>query len=144
LRVTLVEGIIRGYGAILKRIGLFVVLLILTGVGSLLITLPLWLWATRARESYTLSITVLIGIALVVYMALKIWRSVQDRDTRLRERVLRILKRLWVSVLFVALLYGVVWLFASRLYVIAVPALVVYLLLLGFVSYAKKRSFPSG
>ena len=85
----------------------------------------------------------LIGIALVVYMALKIWRNMQDRDTRLRERVLKILKRLSVSVLLVALLYGVLWLFASQLYAIAVPALIVYLLLLGFVSYAKKRSFPS-
>lgn len=143
MRVTLVDGIIRGYGGILKRIGLFVVLLILTGAGSLLITLPLWLWATRARESYTLAVTVLIGIALVVYVALKIWRNVQDRDTRLGERVLRILKRLSVSVLFVALLYGILWLFASQLYAIAVPALIVYLLLLGFVRYAKKRSFPS-
>ena len=143
MRVKLVDGIIGGYGGILKRIGLFVVLLILTGAASLLIALPLWLWATRARESYTLSITVLIGIALVVYMALKIWRNMQDRDTRLRERVLKILKRLSVSVLLVALLYGVLWLFASQLYAIAVPALIVYLLLLGFVSYAKKRSFPS-
>lgn len=107
-----------------------------------MITLPLWLWATRARESYTLAVTVFIGIALVVYMALKIWRNVQDRETRLRERVFRILKRLSVSVLFVALLYGVLWLFASRLYAVAVPALIVYLLLLGFVRYAKKRSFP--
>ena len=108
-----------------------------------MITLPLWLWATRGRDSYTLSVTVLIGIALVVYVALKIWRNVQDHDTRLRERVFRILKRLSVSVLFIALLYGILWLFASQLYAIAVPALIVYLLLLGFVSYATKRSFPS-
>jgi putative flippase GtrA len=108
-----------------------------------LITLPLWLWATRATESYTLAVTVFIGIVLVAYVSLKIWRNVQDREIRLRERVLRILKRLSVSILFVVLLYGILLLFASRLYVIAIPALVVYLLLLGFVRYAKKRSFPS-
>ncbi len=143
MRVTLLDGIIRGYGRTLKRIGFFVVLLMLTGVGSLLITLPLWLWATRARESYTLAVTVLIGITLIVYVVLKIWRNVQDRETRPRERLLGILKRLSVSVLFVVLLYGVLWLFASQLYAIAVPALVVYLLLLGFIRYAKKRSYPS-
>ncbi len=144
MRGFLVEGVVQGYGALLKRAGLFLVLLALVGLSSLIIALPLWLWATRASGSYTLIITILIGSALVGYGVLKIWRNVQNRKTRLKEILLRILKKLVFTVLMLLLLYGVLWLFAAQMHGIAIAALLLYLILLGYVRYARKRSYPPG
>jgi hypothetical protein len=144
LRVVVVEGIIKGYGRVLKSIGLLLFLLVVTGLASAIIVLPLWLWATRAKETYTLAVIILIGASVVLSIALKVRKEIRERGVLFREKILGALRRLSVTLLFLLLLYGILWLFKLQLYAFAVPALFIYLLLLGFVKYGKKRSYPPG
>ena len=114
-------------------------LLGVTALLSFLIVFPLWYAATHARAVFTLSVFILAGLLLVAYVVIRLRKEIRESEVSFKERFLGGVVRVSLIILYLILLFGVVLLFAMKMYFLAIPGLCLYLILLGFFRYGRKK-----
>ena len=118
---------------------MFLFLLAVTALLSCIIVLPLWYSAIHAKEVYTTCVFVLAVAGILGFIGVRVRKEVRESGDSFKVRLLKSLKKLLLFFSFLLLLIGVLFLFGMKLYYLAVPALLFYLILLGFVRYGRKR-----
>ena len=134
---------LRGYARIFGGATLVLTMLALTALISMVVALPLWYVAVHHRFVYTLSMAVLAAVLAAVFFVVRIRKAMRRSETPLGVKALRALGRAAVAVVFAASLYGLIWLFARGIYLAAVPAALLYVVILGMVRFGRKREAAS-
>jgi len=144
---NLLHLITRGYRILGRRVALALLTLLLTAATGIVIVWPLWYVATTARSVYT----AVVVAAFALLVATAVYRKVQSRRApsrqprpakgSIRPAHLPIVKKAAIIVAALGGVYGIALLFAVGLIAIAVPALILGLATLGYISglYGDKR-----
>jgi ABC-type branched-subunit amino acid transport system permease subunit len=138
----LLRDILAGYLRILKRVGLFLFLLLAAGLAGLLVTYPLWLFATRQRRGYNLFIALTLAALLLLLLALRMRRAIRESGgfpSLVRRRWLPFLRKTGVALFLLALLYLSLLLLSGGLIVAGAAAALLFLLALGYAVRASRR-----
>ena len=125
-----------------RKAGLFVLIVALCACLGLLISIPLWLFATRQSAAYTVFTLALIGAGLVLFAlrtALRRRRLPQDAGRPARSLVARSLSVVMTVSAFAGL-YAVAVLFVRRLWFLGALAAAVSALLLWLLGAARKAA----
>jgi hypothetical protein len=132
----LFREVLLGYLRVLRRVGLLLLLVVAAGAAGLLVTWPLWLFATRHRQGYTLFIAALLGLLLLLLLAFRLRRSIRECGgfaPLVRLRWLPAAGRMLIGLLLLGLLYLVLVLLAGGRVLPGVLLAAVFLLILGLV-----------
>ena len=108
-------------------------------VGSIVV-LPLWYVATHSRRLYTLIVGGVVAVAVGLLLISRIVRGVRSSGPRYLWRLIAGVGKGLMVVGFLAALYGILWLFSIRMFGAAVPAVLLYLVLLGIYRFGRNRA----
>jgi len=136
----LARRVLRGYVRALCNAAQLVILLGLIASVSLAISFPLWYLAVHFRRAYSIGVSVFFGLLVLSYAVYRLREQIRESGTFFGERLIRVLKGGAAAVLMISLLYGIIWLFARGLYLLALPGLCLYLLIVGVLRYGRKRA----
>ena len=136
----LLQLITRGYRLLGRRVALTLLTLLFTAATGVVIVWPLWYVATTARSVYT----AVVVAAFALLVATAIYRKVQSRRAPSRQprpakgstrpTHLPIVKKAAIVAAALGGVYGIALLFAVGLIALAVPALILGLATLGYIS----------
>jgi amino acid transporter len=130
---TSAVGIAKGYLQAVKSAASVVAsLLLVAGISAVVVT-PLWFLATRYTKAYT--IVSVCGFCVVIVATVTV-RLAKDKTKR--KIFIRRVVRVFIFILFAALLYFIALLYAWGFYVYALPATIAYIAITGLVLYGKR------
>jgi hypothetical protein len=133
--------VLRGLGRSFQKIGSFVVLLGVISIASVIIAVPLWYFSSSHAAGYTIFVIALLAAALLYVLISRLVRLGRDPEAlRLyfNRRILPILKTAAVILASVAVVYGIALLVSRGYTVLSIAAAVLWILLLGFIKYARR------
>jgi len=104
------------------------------------VVLPLWYVATHSRRLYTCIVGGLAAAVVALFLVSRMVRGVRSSGPRYLRRVLAGAAKSVVVIGFLAALYGILWLFSIRMFGAAVPAVLLYLILLGVYRFGRNRA----
>ena len=133
----IIRRVIDGYAGGLRGIGLFLALIAVAVVVSAVVVFPLWYAAVHWTRGFTWGMLSVLAAGAITFLMVKVVRISREAGTDWGRGVVLILIRLSLVAVFGCLLYGIVWLFDHRLFIAAVPALLLFITLFGIVRYAR-------
>ena len=116
---------------------MFLVLVAVAVLVSAATVFPLWFAAVNWTRGFTWGVLAALAAGSVTYLVFRTVRVSREADTNWGRKLVRLFIRLTMVAVFGFLLYGIVWLFDHHLYLVAVPALILYVLLFGIVRYGR-------
>lgn len=138
----LLRSVLASWRELGRRIAFFLLLIVGSAAAGLAIAWPLWFFATSARGLYTF-FALLVACAGILFLAtravIRAWRAPRDISRRRRNPLTVVL---WIvqAIMFVVGLYAAALLFAHRIWIFAVPVLVVWLGILLLLGMARKAA----
>lgn len=139
--MSVLVRVLKELGRSLQKGGAFLGLLGLIAVVALIVAVPLWYFSSNFASGYTIFVIVLIAAALVsalIGRLVRISREAGALRIYLNRTILPILKTAAVVVLSIAVIYGIAILISRGLTIVAILSAIVWVLLLGFLKYARR------
>ena len=133
--------VLKGLGRSFRKIGAFVLLLGVIAIVSVIVAIPLWYFSSNFAAGYTIFVIILLSAALLYGLISKFVRlgSVPGAlRLYLNRRILPILKTVAVVVASVAVIYTIALLISRGYTVVSIVTAVLWILLLGFLRYARR------
>ena len=118
---------------------MFLALVAVSVLVSAAAVFPLWFAAVHWTQVFTWGVMAFLLAGAAAYLVLRTVRASREAGTNWGWKLGRFFVRVATVVVFGFLLYGIIWLFNHHLYLVAVSALLLYVLLLGVVKYGKWR-----
>ncbi len=136
------RSIVRAWGKGARGAGFFVLLVAGSAAAGAVIALPLWLFATSARGLYTACVLCLAAAGILYAVVRAILRARRaPRDPALpRRSPLSGLLVVLQTLLFLAGLYLCVVLVAHGIWLLAIPVLLVWLVLVALLGLARRAA----
>jgi hypothetical protein len=131
------RGLGEVYLGLLRRVGSALLVLALAGGVSFLVVYPFWLFATKNRRLYTITVLVLIGGGTVGLVANRVIRRVREDRSYLKQRLVPALRQALLVLLLLGGLYLDLWLYSLAFYWAAVPLTLLLVVAVGI--GARKR-----
>jgi len=133
--------VLRGLGRSFRKIGSFLVLLVAISIMSGIVAIPLWYFSSNHAAGYTIFVVALLAAALLYVLISRLARLNSEPEA-LRSyfirKILPILKTVAVIVASIAVVYGIALLFSRGYTVPAIITAILWILLLGFLKYARQ------
>jgi hypothetical protein len=133
--------VLKGLGHSFRKLGAFVVLLGVIAVVSSIIAVPLWYFSSNFAAGYTISVIALLSAALLYALISKFVRLGREPEALrlyLNRRILPILKTAAVVIASAAVIYAIALLISRGYMVLSIVTAVLWILLLGFLRYARR------
>jgi ethanolamine transporter EutH len=133
--------VLKGLGRSFRKIGAFVLLLGVIAIVSVIVAIPLWYFSSNFAAGYTIFVIILLSAALLYALISRLVRlgSVPGAlRLYLNRRILPILKTVAAVVASVAVIYAITLLVSRGYTVVSIAAAVLWILLLGFLRYARR------
>ena len=133
--------VLRGLGRSFRKIGSFLVLLGAISIVSGIIAIPLWYVSSNHAAGYTIFVVALLAAALLYVLISRLVRMGREPEALqayFNRKILPILKTVAVIVASVAVVYGIALLVSRGYTVIAIVTAILWILLLGFLKYARQ------
>jgi hypothetical protein len=133
--------VLKGLGRSFRKIGAFVLLLGVIAIVSVIVAIPLWYFSSNFAAGYTFFVIILLSAALLYALISRLVRlgSVPGAlRLYLNRRILPILKTVAAVVASVAVIYAITLLVSRGYTVVSIAAAVLWILLLGFLRYARR------
>lgn len=133
--------VLRGLGRSARKIGSFLVLLGVISIVSAIVAIPLWYFSSNHAAGYTIFVVALLAAALLYVLISRLARLGGEPETlRLyfMRKILPILKTVAVIVASIAVVYGIALLVSRGRTVLAIVTAILWILLLGFLKYARQ------
>ena len=139
--MSVLARVFKGLGRSLQKGGAFLGLLVLIAAAALVVAIPLWYFSSNFASGYTIFVIVLVAAAVLsalIGRLIRLSRETGALRMYLNRTMLPILKTAAVVVLSIAVIYGIAFLISRGLTVVAILCAVVWVLLLGFLKYARQ------
>ena len=133
--------VLKGLGHSLRKLGAFVVLLSVIAVVSAIIAIPLWYFSSNFAAGYTIFVIALLSAALLYALIIKFVRLGREPEALrlyLNRRILPILKTAAVVIASASVIYAIALLISRGYTVLSIVTAVLWILLLGFLRYARR------
>jgi hypothetical protein len=133
--------VLRGLGRSFRKIGSFLVLLGAISIVSGIVAIPLWYFSSNHAAGYTIFVVALLAAALLYVLIsrlVRLGREPQALQSYFVRKFLPILKTVTVVVASVAVVYGIALLVSRGYTVPAIITAILWILLLGFLKYARQ------
>ena len=133
--------VLKGLARSFQKIGAFVVLLAVIALVAVVIAIPLWYFSSNFAGVYTIFVISLLAAALLSALISRFIRlgSVPEAlRMYLNRKILPILKTAAVVAASVAVIYAIALLISRGHTVLAILTAVMWILLLGFLKYARR------
>jgi dipeptide/tripeptide permease len=133
--------VLRGLGRSLQKIGAFAVLIGVIAIASVIVAIPLWYFSSNFAAGYTIFVIALLAAALLYTLLSRFVRLSREPEALrlyLNRKILPILKTVAVVVASVAVIYGIALLVSRGHTVLSILTAVFWILLLGFLKYARR------
>jgi hypothetical protein len=133
--------VLRGLGRSFRKIGSFLVLLGAITVVSGIVAIPLWYFSSNHAAGYTIFVVSLLAAALLYLLISRLVRLGRDPAalrTYFIRKILPILKTVAVIIASGAVVYGMALLVSRGYIILAIITAIVWIVLLGFLKYARK------
>ena len=133
--------VLRGLGRSARKIGSFLVLLGVISIVSGIVAIPLWYFSSNHAAGYTIFVVALLAAALLYVLISRLARLGGEPEAlRLyfMRKILPILKTVAVIVASIAVVYGIALLVSRGHTVLAIVTAILWILLLGFLKYARQ------
>ena len=137
----ILRGIAHIYGNIIKKTGIFLAFLAGAIVLAAAIVLPIWYFADKHRNIYSLVVLSVIAagiLFLIVRNGIR-KRSLQEKEYG-KSRLLRIVWRFFAGILFLLWLYGIVVVLLRGMIGVTILMIILLLAAFGFFLYGKYKS----
>jgi ethanolamine transporter EutH len=141
LLIVMFARVLKGLGRSFRKIGAFVLLLGVIAIVSVIVAIPLWYFSSNFAAGYTIFVIILLSAALLYALISRLVRlgSVPGAlRLYLNRRILPILKTVAAVVASVAVIYAITLLVSRGYTVVSIAAAVLWILLLGFLRYARR------
>ncbi len=136
---SILSNIVRGYGRLLNRLLMFISAILLVTGFSILITLPLWIAATRIPKIYTAGILGASGTAILAGVISRFRRKRRNPAKMHLSSGRAVLRPVLRCAVLVLLLVGVVLLFLANEIVIGIIAAAAYFAIYGLLVYGARK-----
>ena len=133
--------VLRGLGRSFQRIGSFLVLLGAIAVVSAIVAIPLWYFSGNHAQGYTIFVVALLAAVLLYALIRRLIRLGKDPEalrSYFNRKILPILKTAAVIAASAAVVYGIALLVSRGYTVAAIFTAILWILLLGFLKYARR------
>jgi hypothetical protein len=133
--------ILRGLGRSFRKFGAFIALLGAIAAISLIIAIPLWYFSDNFARGYTIFVIALLAAALLYALIsrfLRLRREPEAIRLYLKQKFLPILKTAAIVVLSAAVIYASALLVSRGYTILAILTAGCWILLLGFLKYARR------
>jgi ethanolamine transporter EutH len=133
--------VLKGLARSFQKIGAFVVLLAVIALVAVVIAIPLWYFSSNFAGGYTIFVIALLAAALLSALISRFIRLASVPEALrmyLNRKILPILKTAAVVVASVAVIYAIALLISRGHTVLAILTAVMWILLLGFLKYARR------
>jgi hypothetical protein len=133
--------VLRGLGRSFQKIGAFVVLLGVIAIVSVVVAIPLWYFSSNFAVGYTIFVIALLAAALLYALVSRFIRLSREPEALrlyLNRKILPILKTAAVVAASVAVIYAIALLTSRGHTVLSILTAVLWILLLGFLKYARR------
>jgi hypothetical protein len=133
--------VLKGLARSFQKIGAFVVLLAVIALVAVVIAIPLWYFSSNFAGGYTIFVIALLAAALLsalISRFIRLGREPEALRMYLNRKILPILKTAAVVVASVAVIYAIALLISRGHTVLAILTAVMWILLLGFLKYARR------
>ena len=133
--------VLRGLGRSFQRIGSFLVLLGAIAVVSAIVAIPLWYFSGNHAQGYTIFVVALLAAVLLYALIRRLVRLGKDPEalrSYFNRKILPILKTAAVIAASAAVVYGIALLVSRGYTVAAIFTAILWILLLGFLKYARR------
>ena len=125
----------------IRKIGGFVALLGVIAAVSVTIAIPLWYFSGNFAKAYTMFVIALLAAVLLYALISRLIRLSREPEgirLYLKQKILPILKTTAVVIASAAVIYAIALIFSRGFTVLAIVAAVLWILLLGFLKYARR------
>ena len=133
--------VLKGLARSFQKIGAFVVLLAVIALVAVVIAIPLWYFSSNFAGGYTIFVIALLAAALLSALISRFIRLASVPEALrmyLNRKILPILKTAAVVAASVAVIYAIALLISRGHTVLAILTAVMWILLLGFLKYARR------
>jgi hypothetical protein len=137
----MIARVLKGLGRSFQKIGAFVLLIVGIVIVSLIVAVPLWYFSNSHAFGYTVFVVAVLAAAALYALVSRLVRLRGDPEALqayLNRKILPILKTTAVVVASVAVIYVIALLISRGLTVLSIAAAVLWILLLGFLKYARR------
>jgi hypothetical protein len=134
--------VLKGLGRSFQKIGSFLVILGAISILSAIVAIPLWYFSSKHADGYTIFVIALLAAVLLYTLISRLIRLGRDPEalqSYFNRKILPILKTVAVIVASVAVVYGIALLLSRGYTILSIIAAVLWILLLGFLKYARRR-----
>jgi hypothetical protein len=141
LLIVMLARVLKGLARSFQKIGAFVVLLAVIALVAVVIAIPLWYFSSNFAGGYTIFVIALLAAALLSALISRFIRLASVPEALrmyLNRKILPILKTAAVVVASVAVIYAIALLISRGHTVLAILTAVIWILLLGFLKYARR------
>lgn len=144
---NIVKGILTGYTELLKKFLMFFAVLGGIFLASGLIVLPLWYFATQAKQLFTIVVLSLAGIGFFVLIGVRIKRAIEYHryyfnSSPLKQFFYRAAQILVKAMFFLVCTYILLLLYSRSLLWLAIPLTIIFVLTAGYFLYGRKNREP--
>ncbi len=139
--IVMLARVLKGLGHSLRKLGAFVVLVGVIAAVSAIIAIPLWYFSSNFAVGYTIFVIALLGAAALYALIsrfIRLGREPQAMRLYLNRRILPILKTAAVVIATAAVIYAIALLISRGFTVLSIVTAVLWILLLGFLRYARR------
>ncbi len=141
MRSLMLVRVLRGLGRSFQKIGAFIVLVGVIAIVSVTVAIPLWYFSSNFAAGYTIFVIALLAAALLYALINRFIRLSREPEALrfyLNRKILPILKTGAVVVASVAVIYTIALLISRGHTVLSILTAVLWILLLGFLKYARR------
>jgi hypothetical protein len=133
--------VLKGLGRSFQKLGALAVLLGGIAIVSLIVAIPLWYFSSNYAAGYTIFVIAALAAAMLYALISRLVRLGRDPEA-LRayfvRKILPILKTAAVVLASIAVIYAIALLISRGYTVLAIATAVLWILLLGFLKYARR------
>lgn len=136
----MIKSILSGYAKFFINIGKALLLAALCVAISFIIVFPLWLWAYKSPNVYSLVIGIVFLTAILVFAIIKIVTSLKNKSTE-EKKVFRfnIFRNLLILLIILATIVGCIILVMSGIRLFALILLIIGIILFGVCNFGIKK-----
>ena len=133
--------VLKGLGRSFRKIGAFALLIGIIAIVSLIVAIPLWYFSSNFAAGYTIFVISLLAAALLYALISRFVRLSREPEALrlyLNRKILPIFKTVAVVAASMAVIYVIALLVSRGHAVLSILTAVLWILLLGFLKYARR------
>jgi hypothetical protein len=114
-------------------------------IAGCIIVIPLWYFATHAKQAFTITVLLLFGGGVITFAVVKIKRKIEyhryyQHTSLAKTALVAFFRALGKIAGFAGALYVLVLLYSRNVLLVAIPLTVILILLFGYILYGRRET----